>query len=108
MKKYKPLVAFSILLLAALACNSALPQTTSTAIPTQPTPQTEADVPRINVENAKAAFDSGQAIIVDVRSVEYYAANHAGGAISIPLANIENNLGSLSLEKNQWIITYCT
>ncbi len=108
MKKRTLIFAFSILVLAALACNSILPQAIPTAVPTQPQPQTEADVPRIKVEDAKAAFDSGQAIIVDVRNVEYYAASHASGAISIPLANIENNIGSLSLEKSQWIITYCT
>ncbi|MEK6753616.1 MAG: rhodanese-like domain-containing protein [Chloroflexota bacterium] len=108
MKKHKLLFAFSILALAVLACSSILPQANPTAIPTQPLPQTEADVPRINVENAKAAFDSGQAIIVDVRSADSYAAGHAVGAIAIPLANIENNIASLSLEKNQWIITYCT
>ncbi len=108
---------FSILVLAALACNAALPQAAEpTIVPTQPQvqnpnnsiPQTEADVPRISVKDAKAAFDSGQAIIVDVRSADSYAAGHADGAISIPLENFENNIGNLSLEKNQWIITYCT
>ncbi len=117
MKKRNLLVAFSILVLAALACNTTLPQATEpTTIPTQPQaqnqpgniPQTEADVPRISVEKAKAAFDSGQAIIVDVRSADSYATSHAAGAVSIPLENFENNIGNLSLEKNQWIITYCT
>ena len=117
MKKRNLLVAFSILVLAALACNASLPQATEpTIIPTQPQaqnpnssiPQTEADVPRISVEDAKAAFDSSQAIIVDVRSADSYAAGHAVGAVSIPLENFENNIGNLSLEKDQWIITYCT
>jgi rhodanese-related sulfurtransferase len=71
-------------------------------------PQTEADVPRINVEDAKAAFDSGQAIIVDVRSADAYAAGHTVGAISIPLVIFETDINNVSLEKNQWIITYCT
>ena len=117
MKKRNLLVAFSLLILATLACNAALPQAAEpTIIPTQPQvqnpnsgiPQTEADVPRISVEDAKAAFDSGQAIIVDVRSVDSYSAGHATGAISIPLENFENNIGNLSLKKDQWIITYCT
>ena len=116
MKKRNLLVAFSILVLAALACNASLPQTEPTTIPTQPQtqnqpgniPQTEADVPRISVEDAKIAFDSGQAIIVDVRSADSYATSHAAGAVSIPLENFENNIGNLSLEKKQWIITYCT
>lgn len=116
MKKYKLLLAISILTLAALACNSFLPQATPTAIPTQPqpqnqngnAPQTEDQVPRISVKEAKAALDSGQAILVDVRSADSYKSAHAAGAISIPLENFENNIGSLSLEKDEWIITYCT
>ena len=116
----KLLLVVPILLLATLACNAALPQTA----PTQPAistlelpqsqqgqddlPQTEADVPRVTVEDAKAALDSGEAIIVDVRSAEAYAEGHIAGAISIPLGEFENNIANVSLEKDQWIITYCT
>ena len=71
-------------------------------------PQTEDAVPRVTIEEAKSAFDNGKAIIVDVRSAESYAAGHAAGAISIPLAEFENNIEDLSLDKDQWIITYCT
>jgi len=70
--------------------------------------QTEDAVPRVTIEEAKSAFDNGKAIIVDVRSAESYAAGHAAGAISIPLAEFENNIEDLSLDKDQWIITYCT
>lgn len=116
MKKRNLLAAASILVLAMLACNASLPQASPTTLPSQPQaqnnnpqiPQTEADVPRIAVDQAKAAFDSGQAITVDVRSADSYAAGHAAGALSIPLENFENNIGNLSLEKDQWIITYCT
>ena len=71
-------------------------------------PQTEQEVPRVTVEEAKSALDEGKAIIVDVRNAEYYAEGHAAGAISIPLGNFENNIEDLSLDKSQWIITYCT
>ncbi len=37
------------------------------------------------LDQAKAAFDSGAAIIVDVRSPQAYEASHIKGAISIPL-----------------------
>jgi len=112
-------VAFSTLLLATLACNFASPQTT----PTQPVvistlelphgqnnnlPQTEADVPRVAVKDAKTAFDSGQAIILDVRPADAFANGHIAGAISIPLGSIESNPLGLDLDKNKWIITYCT
>lgn len=62
----------------------------------------------MTVEEAKSAFESGKAIIIDVRSAESYATGHAAGAISIPLAEFENNIDSLPLDKGQWIITYCT
>jgi 3-mercaptopyruvate sulfurtransferase SseA len=88
-----------ILLLALLsACAPQTPQI----------PQTEAGVPRVTVEEAKSALDKGEAIIVDVRSAENYANSHIAGAVSIPLTDFENNIGGLSLDKKQWIITYCT
>ncbi len=117
----KTLLLLSILLLLVVpACNLELPQTkpTAGATPTQPIistvelpqtqapqvnlPETEANVPRVKVEDAKAAFDSGKAIIVDVRSAQAFAAEHIKGAISIPLGT------DITLEKDQWIITYCT
>jgi 3-mercaptopyruvate sulfurtransferase SseA len=92
--------AVSVLTLAFLACSSFLPKAQA--------PKTEADVPRISVKEAKPALDSGKAIIVDVRSAESYAASHAVGAISIPLTEIEADPAGLGLDKEQWIITYCT
>ena len=71
-------------------------------------PQTEDAVPRVKIEEAKAALESGKAVIVDVRSAESFAAGHAAGAISIPLTEFENNIDNLPLDKDQWIITYCT
>jgi 3-mercaptopyruvate sulfurtransferase SseA len=89
----------TIVLLAVLpACASPAPQI----------PKTEDAVPRVTVEDAKSAFDNGKAIIVDVRSAESYAAGHAAGAVSIPLVEFENDIEALSLDKDQWIITYCT
>lgn len=112
MKKRKTLLAVSILLLTALACNVVSPQAESPAPPAQSQNntilQSEDEAPRISVQESKAALDAAQAVIVDVRSAESYAANHVAGAISIPLQNFENNINNLSLEKDQWIITYCT
>ena len=98
-------------MLATFACQTLAPQTETVAEISRPqlsVPLTEADVSRIDIHQAKAAVDSGQAILVDVRSAESYAKGHAAGAVSIPLDNIERNVGNLSLEKSQWIITYCT
>jgi hypothetical protein len=120
-------LAVSTLLLVTLACNATLPQTEPTASPaptvaqpqptlTSPTqssdsntvPLSEAGVPRIEVADAKAAFDSGKAVIVDVRSAEYFADGHAAGAINIPLGVFETDITQVPLKKDQWIITYCT
>ena len=123
--KYRIPLFITFLVLASLACQSLVPSTvepfivsTEAPLPTQPQPGqqpqgnqpplTEAQVPRIEVDKAKAAVDSGAATLVDVRSAESYAAGHAVGAISIPLGNFEVNIDKLSLEKDQWIITYCT
>ena len=123
----KNLLIILLLLFSISACTVTKPQTESTnqaypnqaypnqAYPNQtPTqgqadiPLTEADVPRITVEDAKAAVDGNEAVIVDVRSAESFAAGHIAGAISIPLAEFETNISNIALEKEQWIITYCT
>ena len=110
--KHKNIPILFILIVSTFACQTLAPQTDPTAIYVQPQnngiPRTEADVPRIEVHAAKAALDSGQAILVDVRSVDQYAKGHAAGAISIPLEKFEVSIDKLSLEKSQWIITYCT
>lgn len=118
MKKRNLLIGIAFLILATLACNSIVPNTATPNVttevesaPTQTSPQltSEADVPRISVSDAKAALDSGTAVIVDVRSAEAFAASHIAGATSIPLQNFEGSgIQNLSLEKDQWIITYCT
>ena len=71
-------------------------------------PLSEAGVPRITVDEVKAAFDAGQVIIIDVRSPDAYAGSHAEGAINIPLGVFESDIENIELEKDQWIVTYCT
>ena len=79
-----------------------------TSSPRLDLPRDENAVPRISVEQAKAALDSGAAVIVDVRPGQSYALEHITGSISIPLSDIETDPTSLKLDKKQWIITYCT
>ncbi len=71
-------------------------------------PVTDAEVPRVSIEKAKAALESGTAVIVDVRGPDAFASSHVAGAINVPLIDIEMNLARVPLEKEQWIITYCT
>ena len=64
------------------------------------------EIERVSLEEARAEFDSGTAIFVDVRGEQAYAAAHVAGSVSLPLTEIESRLGEL--DPNQWIITYCT
>ena len=111
--------AILVLVLTTIACNALLPQAVATSAPTQiiepgvtqssgELPLTEDDVPRVTAEEAKAALDSGAAIIVDVRDPAQYEQSHVAGAISIWLDEIEANPTGVDLDKDQWIITYCT
>lgn len=119
MSRSKILIAVSVLLLASLACNFLVPTEPSRPPPmtviVEPTIppqgnvlQTEDEVPRVSVEVALTALQSGAAVIVDVRNKENYDFSHIAGAISIPLGEVEANPSGLDLPKDQWIITYCT
>lgn len=61
---------------------------------------------RAPLADAKAAFDNGEALFVDVRSVGEYTASHITGAISIPLEGIAGN--EPPVDKGALIYTYCT
>ncbi len=117
MPKTKIFLSISILILATLACNALVstPQPTPVVIlepgnPSTPSslPLTEADVPRVSLEEAYTAYTAGAAIIVDVRGTEAYSEKHVVGALSIPLDKFEIDINSVNLDKDQWIITYCT
>jgi rhodanese-related sulfurtransferase len=71
-------------------------------------PVTDADVPRISLEEARAALESGAAVMIDVRSPGAFEESHVAGAVSVPLGVIERDLANVPFDKDQWIITYCT
>lgn len=73
----------------------------TTELPGEPS-----EVARVSVSEAKAAFDEGTAVFLDVRTNEEYAQSHIPGAVSIPL----NELGAryTELDPSAWVITYCT
>ena len=119
MSKPKIFLAIPALTMAVLACNTLLPTPEPTAtmvVITEPTspvrqpdlPSTEAEVPRVPLEEAFAAYTTGAAIIVDVRAPSMYDISHIAGAINVPLGAIETDPTNLGLDKDQWIITYCT
>ncbi|MCZ2127967.1 MAG: rhodanese-like domain-containing protein [Anaerolineales bacterium] len=111
----KPILLTAIFFLTTLACNAIAspqtpPQADSIQTPISPSnlPRSEADVPRISLADAKAAYDSASALFVDTRGAEAYVRRHIRGALSIPLEKFETQIENLSLDKNQRIITYCT
>ena len=65
-------------------------------------------MPRVTVDEAAAAIEKGEAIVVDVRSAQAYQASHIPGSLSIPLFDIESDPSAVNLDKEEWIITYCT
>lgn len=68
--------------------------------------ETFPEIPRVELDDARAAHDSGQVVFVDVRAADSYAASHIPGSLSIPLSEIEIRLDEL--DPSAWIITYCT
>ena len=64
------------------------------------------DIKRISLKDAKAAFDMGAAVFVDVRGKEWYDQEHIPGALSMPEEELEARLGELN--QTDWIITYCS
>jgi len=64
------------------------------------------DIPRVSLEDAKEAFNNGDAVFLDVRGDDAYAISHIPGAISISENDLVNRFNELS--PSDWIITYCT
>ena len=61
-------------------------------------------IPRVSIADAKAAYDIGSAVFVDVRDGNEYALSHIPGALSIPLAELPNRMKEL--DPTAWIIHY--
>ncbi|MGI5837852.1 MAG: rhodanese-like domain-containing protein [Chloroflexota bacterium] len=57
------------------------------------------EVPRTNVEDAKASFDRGEAVFVDLRSREAYERSHIPGAVSIPIQELYIRYGELPRDR---------
>ena len=64
------------------------------------------EILRVSLSDAKKAFDSGNAVFVDVRPADSYAQSHVPGALNIPINLINSRLGEL--KTTAWIIPYCT
>lgn len=101
-------------LLAGVSFYAAAPATrptpTTPAPSTRPTrPASEAEVPRIEQQAFRQAFDAHKVTVVDTRSASAYAQGHVPGALlwdSEP-AQLEAQLARLRAT-NKAIVTYCT
>jgi len=69
-----------------------------------PTPASVEQVERVSLDDAKAAFDSGAVVFLDVRASSSYEASHIIGAVSIPLNDLPTRMGEL--DPASWIIPY--
>lgn len=86
--------------------NNAPTAVQATSVPSQVESIPYPDVPRVSLVDAKAAYDQGSAVFLDVRGTSDYLAEHITGAISIPETQIESRINELNPQ--DWIITYCT
>jgi 3-mercaptopyruvate sulfurtransferase SseA len=94
-----------VVLFALVACGP--PASTPVAVTATPAPNVPyPEVPRIAVTDARDRWESGDAVVVDVRSRTEYEQAHVPGALHIPLAEIETRFNELP--RGVEIITYCT
>ena len=66
----------------------------------------DADVPRIEVADAKKDYDADSVVIVDSRPESAYKSEHIKGAINIPIGAPDDAFGVLP--KGRKIIVYCS
>jgi rhodanese-related sulfurtransferase/DNA-binding transcriptional ArsR family regulator len=59
----------------------------------------------VSVQDLADRMRNGLVTVIDVRPPEEYAAGHLSGAINVPLADLENNLGKLP--RGREVIAYC-
>ena len=103
---------FLLLAASALAATppppSPPPPQPATAAPAlqEKVPPTSEDARRINAADARQALAKNEAVLVDVRPKESYDAEHAQGALLIPLSDVPAR--AEELPKDKLIITYCT
>ena len=64
------------------------------------------NIERVALDDAYAAWQSGEAVIVDVRGKQFYDMGHIPGAFSLPEDELPARLNELNPQ--DWIITYCT
>ena len=92
--------------IAAVALAALVAGAAGRASARQAGPHQAAEPPRIAPEEVKRLAAKGEVLIVDVRGKDSYDLEHAAGAISVPLGEIETRLADLPKDKQ--IAAYCT
>jgi hypothetical protein len=77
----------------------------SQGIDSTPRGSTYPEIARIPLADAHALAESGDAVIVDVRSQSEYLARHVAGSLGLPEAELAARLDELP--RDRLIITYC-
>jgi len=98
--------AIGLIITGILILRNPTPPVAPSPIAVEHTEETFPEIPRVNLTQAKAAFDGRTAIFLDVRDAGSYEAGHIPGALSIPLAMLNERANEL--KPTDWIITYCT
>jgi 3-mercaptopyruvate sulfurtransferase SseA len=65
-----------------------------------------ANITRVSLPDAKAAYELKTAVFLDIRGEPYYSESHIPGALSISLDELSQRWNEL--KPQDWIITYCT
>ena len=88
------------------ASSAAAPAAVAAATSAVVAPTPVDDAPRITLAEAKAAYDSGNALIIDTRNDSAYQMEHIKGSINIPTGTLDANIDKLS--KTKKMIVYCS
>lgn len=66
----------------------------------------ESTIRRMTATELRSALDRDEAVVIDVRDIDSYAAGHVAGAMHIPLEFIESQVPYLP--RGKMLVTYCT
>jgi 3-mercaptopyruvate sulfurtransferase SseA len=104
------LIAIGLVLILGLLLWQQLSVTSQPASPTASTALNSSlpypNVARLNIMDARKAFDQKTAVFLDVRDADSFNAGHIPGAVNIPLSEFDTRFKELKTD--QWIIAYCT
>lgn len=67
----------------------------------------QAATPSVTLEQARAALEKSSAVVIDIREPDEHATGVAKGALLIPMAQLEKQLGDITKSKTQPILLFC-